>query len=369
MDFIDQLKVLGERVEKLKNQIQTEEATKNAFIMPFIQMLGYDIFNPTEVVPEFVADFGASNIEKVDYAIVKDGQPIIIIECKWHGEKIERHYTQLHKYFHFTKARFAILTNGVDYNFYTDLEMPNKLDDKPFLSFDITDVKEQIASELKKFHKSYFDISNIITTASELKYSNAIRSILANEIKSPSENFVKFFVTNVYQGRATSNVIEQFTQIVHKTINNFINDLINERLKSAITQNTKSMEEQITEESKELSEKPKSSRINTTIEELEAYSIVKSILRTKVDASRITYRDFQSFFSILLDDTIRQTICRLYLEDKKKYLAILDNRKEIKYELESIDELYKYQEILNNSLDCLINKKIISNESESGDLR
>lgn len=133
MDFKDQIKQLGEKVIKLRDQIQTEEATKSAFVMPFIQSLGYDVFNPMEVVPEFVTDFGAKNVEKVDYAILKDNQPVLIIECKNHVENLDKHYTQIHKYFHLTKARFALLTNGVQYNFYTDLDASNKMDEKPFL--------------------------------------------------------------------------------------------------------------------------------------------------------------------------------------------------------------------------------------------
>jgi hypothetical protein len=139
MDFKDSIKKLSEKVCILKDQIKTEEATKSAFVMPLIQILGYDLFDPTEVVPEFITDAGVvKNVEKVDYAIMKDKQPILIIECKHHLEKVDKHYTQTHKYFHLTKARFAILTNGVQYNFYTDIDAPNKMDEKPFLSFDIS---------------------------------------------------------------------------------------------------------------------------------------------------------------------------------------------------------------------------------------
>ena len=168
MEFKEQIKQLGDKVSKLKDQVKTEEATKSAFIVPFIRLLGYDDSNPTEVEPEFVTDYGAKNVEKVDYAILKEGQPILIIECKHLLENLDKHYTQLHKYFHLTKARFAILTNGIQYNFYTDLDAANKMDEKPFLSFDITNIKEMQIKELAKFHKSGFDIGAILNTASEL---------------------------------------------------------------------------------------------------------------------------------------------------------------------------------------------------------
>jgi len=134
MDFKDQIKQLGERVIRLKDQIQTEEATKNAFIMPFIQALGYDVFNPLEVVPEFTADIGIKKGEKVDYAIMKEGQPIILIECKWWGDNLDVHNSQLFRYFHTTKSKFGLLTNGIQFRFYTDLMETNKMDEKPFLS-------------------------------------------------------------------------------------------------------------------------------------------------------------------------------------------------------------------------------------------
>jgi len=363
MDFIDKIKSLGDRVEKLKSQIQTEEATKNAFIMPFIQTLGYDVFNPLEVVPEFLTDFGAPNSEKVDYAIIKDGQPIIIIECKWYGEKLEKHYTQLHKYFHLTNARFAILTNGIDYNFYTDLEIANKMDEKPFISFDITNVKEQIVTELKKFHKSNFDLENILNTASELKYSNAIKQILSDEIKSPSENFVKFFVYQVYQKKVMASVLEQFKEIVHKSINHLLNDMINERLKSALDQSNKTISQEVKSiETQTIQEQSKENKTVTTEEELESFFIIKSILRKKIDAKRIFYRDFQNFFSILLDNSIQKTICRLYLDDTKKQIGFFENKKETKFDLTNLDDLYKFEEQLFKAIDNLLTKPEITEE-------
>jgi hypothetical protein len=343
MDFKDQIKQLGERVVRLKDQIQTEEATKNAFIMPFIQALGYDVFNPLEVVPEFTADLGIKKGEKVDYAIMKDGQPIILIECKWWGENLDIHNSQLFRYFHTTKSKFGLLTNGIQFRFYTDLMETNKMDEKPFLEFDFTNMKEQIVFELKKFHKSYFDLNSIVSSASELKYSNEIKSILANELNEPSPNFVKFFVSQVYAGKATEKVMTQFTDIVKRSLNQFISDIISDRLKSALEkENVKDLEQVklVEEQSKEGENK-----IFTTNEEMEGFFIVKSILRTKVDSNRIFSRDFQNFFSVLLDDSIRQTICRLWFSEKNKYIGLFDeNKKEIKYELNTIDDIYNYSE-------------------------
>lgn len=132
MDFKDQIIQLAARVEKMKDQIKTEEATKNALVMPFIQILGYDVFDPFEVNPEFIADLGIKKGEKVDYAIMKDGEPIIV-ECKHHLEKLDPHNSQLFRYFHVCKAKFGLLTNGLVYRFYTDLNDANKMDEKAIL--------------------------------------------------------------------------------------------------------------------------------------------------------------------------------------------------------------------------------------------
>lgn len=363
MDFKDQIKQLGERVTRLKDQIQTEEATKNAFIMPFIQALGYDIFNPLEVVPEFTADLGIKKGEKVDYAIMKDGQPIILIECKWWGENLDVHNSQLFRYFHTTKSKFGLLTNGIQFRFYTDLMEVNKMDEKPFLEFDFTNMKDQVVSELKKFHKSYFDLSSIVNSASELKHSNEIKNIMTNELNEPSPNFVKFFVRQVYSGQATEKVMIQFTEIVKKSLNQLISDMISDRLKAALEKEIVKDADQsalVKEQSKE-----DEIKIETTEEELEGFFVVKSILRTKVDSKRICYRDFQSFFSILLDDSIRQTICRLWFNGEKKYIGFMDeNKKETKFEISKLDDIYNYSEQLIKVMERLIKGE--KNKSHDG---
>ena len=224
MDFIDQIKQLTDRVIKLRDQITTEEATKNAFIMPLIQNLGYDVFNPLEVVPEFVADIGVKKGEKVDYAIMKDGTPILLIECKHWSETLSNHDEQLLRYFTVTKAKFGILTNGIQYLFFTDLVTPNIMDKDPFFSFDITSIRDNEVEELKKFHKSYFQIETITSSASELKYSNLIKAIFDKEIKSPSEGLIRLFMGQVFEGKATEKNLAYFSEIVKKSIQQVISD-------------------------------------------------------------------------------------------------------------------------------------------------
>jgi len=346
MDFADQIKQLSDRVESMKPQLQTEEATKNALIMPFIQALGYDVFNPNEVVPEFTADVGTKKGEKVDYALKHDKRIIILIECKGINDALVNHDSQLIRYFHACDAKFAILTNGQVFKFFTDLDNQNKLDEKPFLEIDLLNLREQQAQELKKFHKSYFDIEKIVGTASELKYSNEIKAILNEESENPSENFIRFFLPKVYRGRATANVIEQFRPIVKKSINQWLSEKVSNRLKSALEKETNEEQKQV-EESAEVLEDENKRKIVTTEEELEGYYIVKGILRQKVDADRIFHRDTQSYFGIILDDNNRKPICRLHLDGSKRFIELFDeNKKGMRHELTSLDDIFKHSEHL-----------------------
>jgi len=363
MDFKDQILQLATRVEKLLPQLQTEEATKNALIMPFIQALGYDVFNPFEVNPEFIADIGIKKGEKVDYAIIKEGDPTILIECKHHLEKLDPHNSQLFRYFHTTKAKFGLLTNGLNYRFYTDLEEKNKMDSTPFFEFNITEIKETEVAELKKFHKSYFDVESITNTASELKYLNELKNLLNKELIAPSDAFISFFTKQVYPGVFTAKIKEQFGPIIKRSFNLFISDAINDRLKSALNQEKQIEAAKAGKQEETIVAETATSIAPPTEEELESFYIVKSLLRQHVTSKRINYRNSQSYFAILLDDNNRKTICRLYLGGSRNHMTIPDEaKKEVRYEIPSLDEIYLYGEALFGAVTRLEKKEKVSNE-------
>ncbi|MDI5897367.1 type I restriction endonuclease [Flavobacterium yafengii] len=343
MDLKDQIKVIADRT-KHKDQIQTEEATKNAFVMPFLQSLGYDVFNPLEVVPEFIADIGIKKGEKIDYAIFKDGNPTILIECKHWAQNLNIHDGQLLRYFHVSKAKFGILTNGIVYRFYSDLVSPNKMDEKPFLEFNITDVKDNQIEELKKFHKTNFDAESIVNTASELKFMNELKHILNQELTNPTPEFVKHFAKQVYPSVVTAKVLEQFTELTKKSIQQHISDLITERLKTALSKEDEKNSEVNISTEKNLED---ISKVNTTEEELEGFMIVKTILRQKTSVNRVTFRDAQSYFAVFLDDNNRKAVCRLYLNGSRKFIGTFDEaKKETKNEIRNLDEIFNYSELL-----------------------
>lgn len=357
MDFIDRLKAISARIESTKELVNTEEATKNAFVMPFIAALGYDVFNPLEVVPEFTADVGIKKGEKVDYCIMREGVPVIIMECKHWRQKLNNHSSQLHRYFHVVDARFSILTNGVEYRIYTDLENANKMDEKPFFEFSMDKLTESIVGELKKFQKNNFDVEAIINVASDLKYSKEIKGILKKEFNEPSEEFTKLITRQVYSGRVTSSILEQFQELIKKSLKEYISETISSRLQIAEhLSNDKETEEGDFEEVQEIID---DSGIVTTEEELQGYRIVQAILVPIIESSRVTYRDTKSYFAILLDDNNRKPICRLHLNRNKKYLQVFDeNKKGIKYSITTMDDLYTYKDAIIASLSNYISNEL-----------
>ncbi len=337
MDFVEQLQNLSTKTEKLCSLLQTEEATKNALIMPFINLLGFDIFDPTEVIPEFVADVGIKKGEKVDYAIKKDGKIIMLFECKHCGGDLNiKHASQLFRYFAVTETRIAVLTNGITYRFFTDLDAPNRMDEKPFFEFNITEYNDVTVNALKKLTKENFQIDEIITSAGELKYTYQIKKLLGKEIENPSDEMVKFFASKVFDGLLTPARKDYFSKITKRAFNQFISEKINDRLKAVMTG------EQISEDtSDELPSNEDS--IQTSAEELEGFYIVKSLLRDIVDPSRIVHRDTKSYFGILLDDNNRKPLARLHFNRNQKYLGIFnEKREERRVAIENLNEIYKF---------------------------
>ena len=262
MDFVEELRNLSIKIKNQKNVIRSEEATKNACVMPFIKLLGYDVSDLTEVVPEFTADFGTKQGEKVDYAVFKDGEVIMIIECKKFGTDLsDDHTAQLYRYFSVTHPPVAVLTDGALYRFYTDLEKSNVMDIKPFFQFNLLDIQESLIDELKRFTKSAFDLHAIRSVAIDLKYTKEIKQILVAQLKAPTEEFVQFFLSSVYSGVRTQAVSQQFTGIVKRAVNQFLSDQIDQRLQSGANNG------EVSEEAAEVEELD-----GSTVDKVETYS-------------------------------------------------------------------------------------------------
>lgn len=350
MDFAERIQELASRVRELKPHITTEEGTKNALILPFLQALGYDTFDPRVVVPEYTSDVGTKKGEKVDYAVMRDGAPIFLIECKTCGACLDAgKANQLHRYFQNTPtARIAILTDGVTYLFFSDLDRPNMMDERPFMVFNLENVEEALIPEVRKLANSRFDVEATLSAAQDLKYTRQIKALVAQEFQEPSDAFVRIFAAQVYSGQLRANIIEDFRPRVRTAIQHHINDVLNERLQSAMAANKYSPAEPPAEpetqpqEQEDIAAKP---GVVTTQEELEAFFIIKSILREIIAPERIFMRDTKSYCGVLLDDNNRKPLCRMHFNATQKYIGTFDAEKnETRHPIETLDGIYALSE-------------------------
>jgi hypothetical protein len=347
MDLVDHLQQIAARIPGQLAHLLTEEATKNALVLPVLNGLGYNVFDPTEVVPEFTADMGTKKGEKVDYVIMRDGKPAILIECKAVGTKLHiNHASQLFRYFSVTDARFAILTNGTDYQFYTDIEAPNRMDDKPFFEFSMMALDAKSMEEVRKFSKGTFNLESILSTASALKYKKQIQGVISKELESPTEDFVRHFAKQVYGGTLTPAMKTHFSALVADAFRDFIKERVNQRIQSALDGNVISPIPNPPMTANEVAPLVED-QVITTAEELEAFHIIRAILSKYVQPTRVAMRDTKSYCGVLLDDNNRRPICRLRFNYSQKYLGLFDAEKnEERFPLETPLDILKHEERL-----------------------
>src|SRR5690606_24519308 len=200
-------------------------------------------------------------------------------------------------------------------------------------------------NEIAKFHKSKFNVAEIVDNASSLKYTKEIKKLILEELQNPSHDFVRLFASKVFAGRLTERVMGEFTELVNRAFNQTVSERVNDRLKAALS---KEAEKQGEEEK----EPEKVSKIITTEEELEGYGIVKAILRRKLPIERIFHRDTQSYLGVLLDDNNRKPLCRLHLNGGNKYFGIIDsNKEEVRHLIHTVDDIDRFEGELLEAVD------------------
>lgn len=339
MDLATRLAELQKRTLEHREVLLTEEAAKTALVMPFLQALGYDVFNPGEVVPEFSADVGTKKGEKVDYAICAAGKVTILIECKPSSAELNvNHAGQLFRYFSVTDARLAVLTNGVVYQFYSDIEKPNKMDEKPFFTFSMDAIKPTDVKTLEKFAKATFDIANIVHEAGNLKLQSLIRKELEREFAEPSEEFASMLARRILSGRMTPAIKESFTKLLSASIATFIRDLVNSRLSSALNASNPP-DPEVDEEESATDE----SGIITTPEEISGFHIIQAIASKLVHPKRVIMRDAKSYCAVLLDDNNRKTIARLHFNGlTTKYVGMFSGKEEQRHLIGELTDIYQF---------------------------
>lgn len=323
MTFKEELQKLSVQITERKKHITNEEMTKQALIIPFLQVLGYDVFNPLEVKPEFDSDFAKKKGEKVDYAIYKNDKPIIFIEAKVVTEDPASHNAQLSRYFNATpEVKFAIITNGVTYKFFTDLDANNIMDDNPFAVINITELSPSDIEILDKFRKEAFDTETLVKYAEDLIYTTNLNNKLRELFKNPPDDFIRYLIKDFSDSRITSNVIERFRPIVKKSIQNALLDMVSQSLSQSSLPKETPSEDPPEEESADGAAPEVKVRkdIATTEDELECYEIVReTLLNAGKNISEVNYKDTASYFAIL-NRNILYWFLRINLDSQNKFI-------------------------------------------------
>ena len=250
-----------------------------------------------------------------------------------------KHLSQLFRYFTVTSAKFGILTNGRIFEFYTDLEEPNKLDQKPFFRFDLLEVNSNAILELSKFEKSSFDVERILANAERLKYISAVKQVISSEFEEPSDEIVRIIAGKVHEGRITAHVRDQVGSAIKSAYKDVLRDAVQQRLSSALKK-TSEIDENVEEEQAD------TGGVVTTQDEVEGMMIIRAIVCEVIDPTRVTLRDSKSYCAILIDDNNRKPLCRLHFDRKQWQLSLFDSDEEVRVDVSGLSDIYKHSKRL-----------------------
>jgi hypothetical protein len=335
MAFSDDIAKVAEQVRKRAEAVSGEEATKMGLIVPFFSTLGYDVFDPTEVIPEYIADFAikkSGQMEKVDYAISISNAIVMLVEAKARDKKPEAHDGQLKRYFNgLRSAKVAIVTNGIEYLFFTDLRHENIMDDEPFFIFNVLSYDQKQVENLKFFHRDNFDALVIKRHAEEMVYLTGMTQLMDSLLRSPSDEFIRFLISQLsnigsryaIESKITSKIVEKFRPIVKKSIQGSLVELMTQSISKEMGQSNEissptQLMEEVEEIQDELEQSPEDDKVETTAEELEAFEKVKAIVaRSTTCALEVKYKDVVSYFGLKVGK-VTWWFLRLYLSPKKK---------------------------------------------------
>lgn len=317
MSFSEELNTHIEKIRSRLPHIKGEEATKQALVIPLLQVLGYDVFDPREVKPEYVADFAVKKggqFEKIDYAIFMNGSPAIFIECKPLGSSLEDHNGQLSRYFNSAPSvKVAVITDGVKLRVFTDLQQPNIMDPNPWLNLDLNALKPAEIDALRHFRKVDFSASDILALAEEMMYYNKFLSFVSSQLREPNENFVRFVAGEISEGgRITSKVVERLSPILRKALQSAIVDQVAKSLEPSVVPTSHLKDSVQKSETK--------NQITTTQDELLAYEMIVSFIAEAYADAQISYRDSKNFFMIHQNNT-HKWFLRMWVQEKPMWIA------------------------------------------------
>lgn len=283
--FAEKMGAVIRSIPRVSHKLQSEEATKHALIIPALAAIGFDVSNPDVVVPEMVSDFGTRKAEKVDYAILCNGFPAILVECKAYGVNLQAHVPQLFRYFSVSTARIGVLTNGVEYRLYTDTFKENVMDTEPYAVVDLS-AEDADLEPLEELQRALLDTPALIRRARERALEKRLRAVVAEELQCPSEKVFKVFAEKVLGRPARRSEVRELMSIAVRAFGH-------------------SEEEECLDGFRE-----------------SAASVVRGYINEAVPGAECIARDTVRYLGFYYPSRPRNAICRLYFGAHERLLRI-----------------------------------------------
>lgn len=313
---------LSSKLEHTKN----EESIKTSIILPFLSKLGYDVFDPKIIIPEYTADQSTKNGEKVDYCVNDiDFNPVCIIECKKRNEDLNLHNTQLERYFCFVNCKIAVLTNGESFMFYTDYENRNLMDKIPFLELDINNPTNEALEFLNLLNRDSYNKAMVYKTAKKYYKDRENKRLLYSMLDNMDTDFCMFLSSKFSIYQSEEDIKSLFSDNISSYVIERYDKIKKERENIIVDSN-------------------KQKGIVTTNEEINSFNRIVDILKYhSLDYNKVSYKDVKSYFAVLYSNNTRKPICRFYLDGKIKYIGVFDDFKnEVKYVIKNNEDILMF---------------------------
>lgn len=315
--FKERIASHAEHVKKVAHVCTTEETTKQALILPLLDILGFSAFDPNKVRAEYQADFpGAKSGERVDYALFCNGAPVMFIEAKSYTENLSNHCPQLSRYFNATpEVAICAITNGREWRFFTDLTNKNIMDSEPFLTVDVTILNENDVAQLYQFRHDKFQPDALRSLAEESIYLTAFTESITESLKEVDLDFVRYVAGRAnIQRQFTQRYLESIRHIVKQAVQNTVSSMVVSGLSAPKVQEEAAPVEKEQEDPTAPIIDPENNKIVTTYAERRLFDLVKSILP---DDASIEAKDTESYFGVLVDGKSNRWILR-YFDNKQR---------------------------------------------------
>lgn len=322
--FIERLRKHAEHVKNVGSHCATEETTKQALILPLLDILGFSPFDPTRVKAEYGADFpGVKSSERVDYALFCHGVPVMFIEAKAHAENLSNHSPQLSRYFNATpEVTIGAITNGREWRFFTDLNNKNMMDAAPFLTVDFERMDVTLLPRLHRFRHDEFKPDALRTLAEETVYLNAFTNVISQSLREPDVEFVKYVagradVQRQFNARFLEGIAPIVKHAVERAVSNMVVSGLSARVEAvaAPTPIAESMTLPASNDDPRADVvDPENTRIVTTYAERRLFEMVQGILG---DGAEVFAKDTESYYSVLYQNKVNRWLLR-YQADKRQ---------------------------------------------------